>query len=1162
VEVFTLLGTLTLSAESFEKALEDVKRRTEQTATKMSSDMDAGAKAIEKRLENLGHSMQKFGLRWSLAVSLPLKALGIASIKAASDAEETASKFGVVYRSVTADANRMADTLVESYGQSRRGAQQLLADTGDLLTGFGFTGEAALELAGRVATLGTDLASFTNYSGGAEGAAQALTRALLGERESLKSLGIAISEADVEAKVLELTQRGLTFETERQAKAYATLELATEQSKNAVGDFQRTSAGFANQLRIMTNRFEDVRVAIGEVLLPVVTRLVGWLTRVMDSFLNLSPAMRTVVIIIGAVAVALGPLVTLFGTLLTMLPLMKAGFIALRAAVAPLTLPLVLITAAIGLLVLAWKRDWFGIQDFTKRAVAYITERISFIVRAGRSVIENWETVQFTWGQILESMGYIAGHAGEAVAAAWEVSTLSVKRVFTVMFAFIEENMAKMVNGVVSGVNAVIRGINSVLGTNMRELEGIVMDAWDIIDTETAAAVESAMGRVADAQSDLRAEVRFIQATVATALDIIRLGMEDTEEGVNAVAEAAEAAGMDVDAVLALLETDANAVAEVLEGVGDDLDDLAAKAREAFMAVAAAARAARVYGGSRRDAPAAPVGSTRDNPFVGGDVPTAPDALAAFIGAEAERRFQEAWDASVAAAEAAAEDAEKMAALLSDAHNRVVDMQMDIAADRAALAQYHARMIGDPQTPGRNVLPDVGLAVEPARSVAMTPELWVEPLKRIAIPFVTAVADLDRMAAEAAREQRQANDRQRQADVLRYGTYGAEFTNRAVNDPRSPARPMPVPNVAVTLPKEATAFEKWLEDANDALKSFGDGVLAIAKEKVPALGAAIEGFANGGPMGALAAVFTQLLGESEVFGAILERVNGILTPVMNALDAVLEALWPIIDVAIALVEGALQPLAFILEHVVAPVFEFVARIIVGIWNAIVTAINWALGWLGVNLRKIELNTESPQREQDREDEEQRKRDEALANPAAFDTYEEWLAAAYGGDAAKLGILEKLQTEQDYWQAKLNAARTEAEVATANLELARIDTEFARLRALGFPVDDVPSETPEDERERIEQTFGGVPQSVQFAVATPLVEASDGMLEAATMMRDALAAFTGGGEADFRVLPPFTTAIANLTPVLERMLAEGVNVRVAVPTQPNPWVPTFGALRYM
>jgi hypothetical protein len=203
-------------------------------------------------------------------------------VNAASDAEETASKFNVVFSDVSKQANEVAVNLAKNYGLSSGKSKQLLSDTGDLLTGFGFTGKSALDLSKKVQELAVDLASFTNFSGGAEGASAALTKALLGERESVKSLGISILEEDVKRQVQILSAQGMRFETERQAKAYATLIIAQRQSKNAIGDYARTADGLANKKRLLSQRIKDLVVNIGQKLIPIWSALANVAIKVVE----------------------------------------------------------------------------------------------------------------------------------------------------------------------------------------------------------------------------------------------------------------------------------------------------------------------------------------------------------------------------------------------------------------------------------------------------------------------------------------------------------------------------------------------------------------------------------------------------------------------------------------------------------------------------------------------------------------------------------------------------------------------------------------------------------------------------------------------------------------------------------------------------------------
>ena len=104
---------------------------------------------INKNLQATGKRIQSLGVTLSLAVTLPIAALGATAVKLASDFEETESKFFTVFSSIRQQADETAKNLRNNFGLSSRAALQLLGDTGDLLVGFGFTEEAALKMSKR-----------------------------------------------------------------------------------------------------------------------------------------------------------------------------------------------------------------------------------------------------------------------------------------------------------------------------------------------------------------------------------------------------------------------------------------------------------------------------------------------------------------------------------------------------------------------------------------------------------------------------------------------------------------------------------------------------------------------------------------------------------------------------------------------------------------------------------------------------------------------------------------------------------------------------------------------------------------------------------------------------------------------------------------------------
>lgn len=199
------------------------------------------------------------------AAGVATAGLMASSVKAYINAQETFSKFGTVFSNVTGMAEAAAKDLAQNYGLANVASKDLLASNADILSGFGFTQEKALGLSYSVVKLGADLASFTNFKGGTAGATTALTKALLGETESAKALGIVIRQDSDEFKnLVEQGQKvkGLTL---LQSKAMAALTIATNQSKNAIGDFARTADDPANRLRVLHARWTDIKIVLGQI---------------------------------------------------------------------------------------------------------------------------------------------------------------------------------------------------------------------------------------------------------------------------------------------------------------------------------------------------------------------------------------------------------------------------------------------------------------------------------------------------------------------------------------------------------------------------------------------------------------------------------------------------------------------------------------------------------------------------------------------------------------------------------------------------------------------------------------------------------------------------------------------------------------------------------
>lgn len=286
----TLIGVqkmndLSVAASKAKKSTDGVSNSVEklgQTSESASShiskatkDVDALASRSEKaasKISAIGGALKGLAAGFAAAFSLAaINSVRKELVSAGSDAQETANKFNVVFSQSLESADTAVAEMQKHYGMSRAGAQAALSGIADLLTGLGLTQEKALELSKRTTQLGTDLASFTNYAGGAAGAVDALSKAMLGETEAAKSLGLVLNDTQMEAYAKSLgkvwNNLGLA------EKAELRLQAAIKQSPNAVGDYARSMGSYANQVRATDSALQDFKETIGEGIIPAHTEM-------------------------------------------------------------------------------------------------------------------------------------------------------------------------------------------------------------------------------------------------------------------------------------------------------------------------------------------------------------------------------------------------------------------------------------------------------------------------------------------------------------------------------------------------------------------------------------------------------------------------------------------------------------------------------------------------------------------------------------------------------------------------------------------------------------------------------------------------------------------------------------------------------------------------
>lgn len=212
-----------------------------------------------------------------------------------SKMEEGANKLKYVYTEISASAKLAAKDLEDTFGLANQTATNMIANIGDLLTGFGFQQAKSLEMARQVAERGIDVASFKGLN--QEQVVANMTAALTGNTETLKSMGVVINQNSKEFTGMVKQIQDTTGATEQQAKAQAILNEIMRQTKNAAGDYLRPEAPrtYAQVLGDLNEQIKRFKAQTGGDIVPITQPLLDGARGLLKAYNDLEPANRRLV---------------------------------------------------------------------------------------------------------------------------------------------------------------------------------------------------------------------------------------------------------------------------------------------------------------------------------------------------------------------------------------------------------------------------------------------------------------------------------------------------------------------------------------------------------------------------------------------------------------------------------------------------------------------------------------------------------------------------------------------------------------------------------------------------------------------------------------------------------------------------------------------------
>ena len=390
-----------------------------------------------KQVDGWRGKMQKFNrvaVGASLAVGAGFVKAGADALQLSRDLSDLDAKNKAVFEDQLGSMRKWADQNKAALGTSRDQVVGLAAGMADLLKPMGFTAEQAAGMSQEMIGLSGALAKWSGGTHDAAAVSDILTKAMLGEREQLKSLGISISEADVKARLAAKGQSDLTGEALAQAKALATQELIMEKSTDAQSAWEQGGRKAAEAENAHKVAIQEVREKLARALTPafeagtkMVAKFAGWASK------------NT-----GVLKIAIGVVGGLAAAILAINVALKVWRAAVVVATAvqwlwnvamsanPIGLVIIAIAALVAAIVLiATKTDWFQklwtaiwvkIEKPVKAIWSWIRQHwqlllgplVAPIATAVKFIMRHWDTIKSGAQKTFNFIRELPGKIGSA----------------------------------------------------------------------------------------------------------------------------------------------------------------------------------------------------------------------------------------------------------------------------------------------------------------------------------------------------------------------------------------------------------------------------------------------------------------------------------------------------------------------------------------------------------------------------------------------------------------------------------------------------------------------------------------------------------------------------------------------------------------------------
>lgn len=259
-----------------------------------SNPFNKGLKDTTNTIKSSGieSSLKKIG---KLAVAaFSVKAIvnfGKECIDLGSDLTEVQNVVDVTFGSLNTEVNNFAKNAITQFGLGQTVTKKYVGTFGAMAKAFNFSNKEALAMSETLTGLTGDIASFYNLS--SDEAYTKLKPVFTGETETLKDLGVVMTQNALDQYALANGYGKTTSKMSEQEKVALRYKFVLDKLNIANGDFARTSDSWANQTRVLSLRFNELKATLGQGFINIFTPIVKGINRVLSKLQVLANAFKS-----------------------------------------------------------------------------------------------------------------------------------------------------------------------------------------------------------------------------------------------------------------------------------------------------------------------------------------------------------------------------------------------------------------------------------------------------------------------------------------------------------------------------------------------------------------------------------------------------------------------------------------------------------------------------------------------------------------------------------------------------------------------------------------------------------------------------------------------------------------------------------------------------